>query len=226
MNKQKEMLFPLPIGNISSDKSKEIFVLGENIKLDLTLVRVLNYTEDYCFSGWRLSNSEKTYNKIIDFIEEIETLSSQSEEIVYAVFNFVRKNGIDNRTFTEKIDEKASTKFLDVEIVSEIFDDIINTIEEYRTRTNSENELNRCVVKWYPDSVNTMFYDKNNQLQRSNWFIAVSIDKIPTYVYETHFDKIVFIGVNETWKEIVQKTDVAEDIARELISKTEYIGWS
>ena len=68
MNKQKEMLFPLPIGNISSDKSKEIFVLGENIKLDLTLVRVLNYTEDYCFSGWRLSNSEKTYNKIIDFI--------------------------------------------------------------------------------------------------------------------------------------------------------------
>lgn len=226
MNKQKEMLFPLPIGNISSDKSKEIFVLGENIKLDLTLVRDLNYTEDYCFSGWRLSNSEKTYNKIIDFIEEIETLSSQSEEIVYAVFNFVRKNGIDNRTFTEKIDEKASTKFLDVEIVSEIFDDIINTIEEYRTRTNSENELNRCVVKWYPDSVNTMFYDKNNQLQRSNWFIAVSIDKIPTYVYETHFDKIVFIGVNETWKEIVQKTDVAEDIARELISKTECLGWS
>lgn len=226
MNKQKEMLFPLPIGNISSDKSKEIFVLGENIKLDLTLVRVLNYTEDYCFSGWRLSNSEKTYNKIIDFIEEIETLSSQSEEIVYAVFNFVRKNGIDNRTFTEKIDEKASSKFQDVEAVSEIFDDIVNTIEEYRTRTNSENELNRCVVKWYPDSVNTMFYDKNNKLQRSNWYIALNIDKIPTYVYEAHFDKIVFIGVNETWKELVQKTNVAEDIARELISITECRGWS
>ena len=71
-----------------------------------------------------------------------------------------------------------------------------------------------------------MFYDKNNKLQRSNWSIALSIDKIPTYVYETHFDKIVFTGVNETWKELVQKTDVAEDIVRELISKTECLGWS
>ena len=62
MNKQKEKLFPVPIRNVLSEKSKEIFVLGENINLDLTLVRVLDYTEDYCFFGWRLPNSEKTYN--------------------------------------------------------------------------------------------------------------------------------------------------------------------
>ena len=35
MNKQKEKLFPVPIRNVLSEKSKEIFVLGENINLDL-----------------------------------------------------------------------------------------------------------------------------------------------------------------------------------------------